>query len=294
MIRSRVILTTGLVLGLTVLAGHSSFAQPPSGSITNLVSSSTNALWDASLFGGLQSISFTVQGATNLSPSAVYVAFPATFTQDGRGRLSGSGTNQVSLSTYYSSSNQWVDAPDFAGKYVASGSIVSLPGIAKLTFAARASGEATLGGTNRKLSALQAYLVYIYLADGLLAGSYADTVTISGERTLSQGTPFPATAIPAELGDGSWTLVTNFEQPASNTSNKLKGTATVTLNSGATYPFRLTGLYSGKKQQSSLLLTGVKNDAGDGRGSTLMVTLSQSNTVVRLSGRISGQTVRLK
>ena len=225
----------------------------------------------------------------------VDVSYASSFIQDGRGRFTGSGTNDMSLS-YYDTTNQFgaVFSTNFPGKYATSGSIIARSGVAQLLFTSKASGQASFADRIRRVAVTQQYLVFIDANGRSFRGSYASTVNVSGNRTLAEGSVFPQGSLPAEMGDGRWALVTNFEQPAGGPSSRLKGTATVTLYSGAAYPFKFTGSYSDKKRQSSLLLQGVKTDAGDGRGSSLLVTLSQSNTVARLSGRVSGQIVALK
>jgi hypothetical protein len=310
-----------LLIGMTALLGHSAPAQLPSPSITNLVTGATNAIWDASLrqwsqwmpggymdvlakeFVTLARTNITsgrtniIPGRTNFIGSETLALFLAPFVQNGRGGLSGHGTNTIRFESFYTSSNSFGPEVDFAGKYGSSGSMFGLKGIALIDFTSRASGQTPLDGRTRSVSISSALRLYFYAASYSLKGSYANIISVSGRPTVAMGgllSQLGLFTIPNQFGDGSWTLVMNTTNVPPG--NRLSGSATITLNSGAVYPFIFKGTYlsAGKQPaQSKLALAGVKTAAGDGLGSTLGVTL-QGDRVVAMSGRVAGQNISLK
>jgi hypothetical protein len=320
MVISRTSLTTALLLGLA-LAGASSFAQAPTGSLTNLIVGGTNSLWDMSVFEGLQnptvSLGMKSKQATNYwncllgqaNPATpvpgtnleLHVSFSGPYVQDGQGRLSGKGTNSLTLS-YCSSiyTGNWfepwyttnvLDLTNLLGNYAVSGSIKGvIGGGAVMQYRSRASATVPLSGKNHRLSALSAFYVVVDGVNKGLRESVGATISLSGQATLVGGGPNFDT-MPSASGDGTWTLVLNFDPTAATAPTRLSGQATVTLNSGAVYPFRFTGRYSAKTGQSALLLKGLNNEAGNGKGATLSVLLTNGQ-ITGLQGRVAGQIIK--
>ncbi len=317
---SRTLLTTVFLLGLAT-GGRTVLAEAPSGSITNLVVGATNSVWEIALFEGLQYPAVVVpltpklstnywsflQAPTNTASavpegnSQLQLSLSAPYVQDGRGRLAGKGTNDVSLSFLNAMwtgdlFNPWtwtnlLDVPAFVGKYVTSGSVVSDHEKSMVNFRTRASGQSLLNGKLRSLTATKAVVILIDPLKHTLRGSDANFIVISGRGSVSTGAPFTG-AIPAYLGNGHWTLVLNFDPVSPATSTRLSGNATVTLNSGTVYTLSFTGRYIPTKNQSQLLLKGVANLPGtaDGRGANLSVTLTDGQ-VTRILGRILGRSI---
>src|SRR5579859_3679200 len=87
------------IIGLTTFVSQVSSAQP-TGSLTNQITGSTNVLWDfGQLTNELQNIELNIQSGSHGQTNEVDVTFAAPYTQNGKGKLAGSGTNQVVLVT---------------------------------------------------------------------------------------------------------------------------------------------------------------------------------------------------
>lgn len=315
----RTVLSTTILLAL-VLIGRTGVAQAPSGSITNQIVGATNAIWDISLFEGLQnpSVSLPMIGkvATNYwkslqadssasVPGSNYLlqtTFTSPFVQNGRGQFVGHGTNTMSLSYQiltdtgnifdpWASTNV-LELTNVAGNYVVSGSIHGISGVAVLRYISRASGALPVSGKRLRVSTIDALYVVIQAATRVARESYGNIISVTGQRRLQLSGP-DSESLPDYLGDGTWSLVLNFESASATTSTRLSGWATVTLNSGTVFPFTFSGRYSAKTGRSTLLLKGVNNEAGNAKGATLTVTLA-GDQVVSLLGRIAGQVIRQK
>lgn len=303
----------------------STFAQAPSGSITNVVVGSTNALWDMSYIEGLQfpaveagltgkqstNLWQFIQGTTDTSDvptngNKLSISGDTYFVQTGGGRLVGKGTNTVHLSfaTLYFTGNifqlyDWTNVVDLplTGDYVNSGSVFGVQGTVITKLRIQMSGQALLSGKIRKVHALRGIYFMKRNTNRVLVESVGNVISVSGQPTLSAGGS-GGEALPDYGGDGTWTLVLNFDPAAPTAPTKLSGTATVTLHNDAatTYPFHFTGRYIPKTGQSTLLLKGVAGDGSttfDGRGATLTVTLANGQ-VTRLLGRVGGQAINRK
>lgn len=266
------------VFALAVFAIQTASAQAPSGSITNLINNSSNTVWDAGVVQPLQNIFLDMTSRND----EVTVSYANAFTQDGKGKLSGNGSAEVSITSAANSNND----TNFNGNYVVRGSIHGNKGVANLIFSSKVTGMAFLQGHHqdkeRAVQASVAYAVLIMSSSGTIKGRAAEHASAQGLGGIG-GTRTFTNTIPSELGDGSWTLVMNF---GTNLNNKLSGSATVTLNTGAMYDFQLTGLFNSSKNTSVLLLKGVDT----GLGSVLTVNLS-GDVVTRIFGKIAGQVV---
>jgi hypothetical protein len=275
--KSKSILQVSVLAVAATLGFQTVFAQP-SGSITNLVTNPVNALWDFSLLTNeLQNVDFS---ASRKDVTAEFVYADA-FTQNGAGKLSGSGTTTVALT---------VDGenPSFTGPYKVSGSVTSSKGVAKVTFMTKVSGtDVEVDGKSRSVSGSESEVVEIDAVTGQVTGRSTARAAASGLGAISSTKTISDTlsAVAPEIGDGTWTLVLDF---GSASGKSLTGTATVTLNAGTAYPFNFTGAFDSKTGDSKLNLKGT----GSGVGSALIVTLNSSNTVSGITGKVSGQTVK--
>jgi hypothetical protein len=161
--------------------------------------------------------------------------------------------------------------------------------IFRFTFTAKATGEAMLEGQLRKVTASRTFTITLSAITQVYFGRLSQTASAAGLGTLSDNLMInPASLFQLDLGDGSWTLVLNFDAPGT-IPNKLTGNATVTLATGLSFPYAFTGTYTPRTGQSKLNLKG--HDAG--LGSTLQVTL-QGSDVTRMVGRVSGQAINVK
>ena len=276
--KKKLILTTIALFGLSALTVQTCSAQAPTGSITNFITGTSNVLWDVSLVQQLQHIDLDIESVShNGNTNQVEILFDDPFTQDARGKLAGTGTTLVDI-VGESSTNL---------SYQTKGSLSGTKGVAHLTFAAKVAGVAFVQGLFRNVSASGNYQVKVDANAGQVSGRISQKASASGLGAISDTRTF-TNAIPPELGDGSWILVLNFDAPGTNT-NKLSGTATVTLQTGLTYPYAFTGTYSPTTGKSKLNLKG----QATGLGSSLVVT-SQGMDISQIIGRVCGQTVNLK
>ena len=274
------ILTAIAILGLAAATVQTSSAQAPTGSLTNLISGSTNVLWDFSLIDPLQHIDWNIEQASHGGGSnEVEIIFDDPYTADAKGKLSGAGTTSVAIITQQDDTTNNMT-------YQTKGSVSGTKGVGHLTFSAKIAGQATLQQKLRNVSAAGTYTVMFNANSNTVTGRQSRHASASGLGSISDQKAISGT-IPSSLGDGSWTLVLTFT-PGSNT-NKLSGDATVTLNTGLSYPYTFTGTFTPHTGQSKLNLKG--HDAG--LGSTVQVTL-QGSDIIRIVGRVAGQTVNLK
>lgn len=263
----------------------SSVAPPSNISISTNIIGSSNVLWDVTLLTNqLRNLRLNLptQGG-----STVDISWEAPFTQNGRGKLAGSGTNAtVSVVTDNGSSSNV-----FTGKYTSSGSITSAKGVAHVTFNARVSGSMLFDGDTkpRAVTAGGVYTAKLDANNDVVSGHYTEHATAAGRGSASKSKTLDAetvSALMAELGDGTWTLDIEF---GTADGNKLTGSASVTLSSGQVYPFNLSGVYNPKTGQSKLNLKGYNAAAG----SSLQVTLA-GTSLSKATGQVSGQSVNIK
>jgi hypothetical protein len=282
--------TLTILAGTLAVAAQTGLAQPSSLSITNPVLGVTNMILDVSkLTNQLQNIDLKIHRASD-GNLQVEIQYPNPYTQDGRGKLAGGpNTNTVSIPS---------DSTQFQGIISSRGSISGNKGVAHLTFSTRASGKAEIQtGLLSAVSAGATYSVKFDAVNDLITVHHSEHASASGVGSAAEARTEVSgistnTDLTDELGDGTWTLVLNFTNAP---GVKLGGDATVTLQSGQVYPFTFTGLFSpragvDKLGQSKINLKG--HDAG--LGCILQVTLNSSNTITRIVGRVSGQTINLK
>lgn len=282
-------LLLGALVGVSTLNVQTLLAQP-SASITNLVNSPSNALWDFSkLTNDLQNVDFTIfkvsHGVTNTQAE---VAYADPFTQDGHGKFSGSGSTAVTLTTEGTTTTNTLT-------YKVNGSVTTSKDAARINFTTKVSGAAEVNGKTRNVTASATYIVSVDAVTGEVTGRQATHASASGLGSIASSTSIdsPLTNFVAEIGDGTWTLVlgpflmNNVVEPGK--PQTLTGNATVTLSSGTVYPFNITGTFVPHTGESHLNLKGQDN----GAGSMLVVTLNSSNQVNRITGHVSGQTVKL-
>lgn len=285
-------LVSVLMSVIATLASPVAFAQP-SGSITNLITGSTNVLWDFSrLSSELQHIQMSIHQRSGDQTNSAEIDFADPFSQDGKGKLAGGpASTQVFVVPDETTPQETVS---FTGTYTTKGSISSSKGVAKLTFSTKVTGTAVFPGESAEdsVSASANYTVTLDAPNNLISGTSRESGSRSGKNggRISETRPITGNIVPDladELGSGAWTLVLNF---GTAIGNKLTGNATVTLNSGQVYPFdNFTGTFAAQKG-SKLNLKGT----GAGLGSILQVTLDADNNITRIVGRVSGQTVNLK
>ncbi|SPE50493.1 exported hypothetical protein [Verrucomicrobia bacterium] len=280
------VLGTISIVSLAALAAQISSAQP-AGSITNQITGSTNVLWDFSqLTGELQTITLNVVKVSRGQTNGTEVSFTDSFTQDGRGKLAGSGITLVTLIPDVTQP----ETNTFDAKYVTRGSVTSSKGVARLTFSVTLSGRTVVGNSKhpaaeRSFTAKANYALKFDAKAGQVSGRVVESAAATGLGSITETKPITDT-LPSDLGDGTWTLVLNFAEAV---GDKLSGIGTVTLETGQTYPFAFTGTYTSNTGESKLNLKGT----GAGLGSMLKVTLHGSQ-LTGIMGQVAGQTVDVK
>ena len=275
--KTKIVLTTIALFGLSALTIQTCSAQAPTGSITNVITGTSNVLWDVSLVQQLQHIDLDIKSVSHGDTNEVEILFDDPFTQNAKGKLAGTGTTSIE-----------VEGDSTSGlTYLTKGSLSGTKGVAHLVFSAKVTGVAFVEGASRNVSASGNAQIKIDANTGQISGHVSQKASAVGLGSIS-GTDTFTNAIPPELGDGSWTLVLNFDAPGIN-PNKLSGTATVTLQTGLTYPYAFTGTYTPNTGKSKLNLKGQDT----GLGSSLVVTL-QGGEISQIIGRVCGQTVTLK
>ena len=121
-----------------------------------------------------------------------------------------------------------------------------------------------------------------------VAGVQTDSASASQKGDITNHQPINEALGSLITGNGSWTLALNN---LVTTDKKVAGTATVTLNS--THPafnFNVNGLFKPRLDTATLTLTAA--DAAT-KGSSLVVSMSGTNTVTAIRGSISGQSVKV-
>jgi hypothetical protein len=224
---------TAIIAGAVAIAAQAGFAQP-SGSITNVFTGPTNVLWDFStVTNPLQNVNIKIHKVSNgQTNTQVEIQYAAPITQDGRGKLSGAGTNEVTLTTEDDQGNP--TNTTFAGKYISKGSVNGTKGVAHLAFTTSVKGNADLKGATRRVAASANYNVKFDAVKDVVTGRVAQHASASGLGAVSETRSFSDTLssntnLTSQLGDGSWTLVLNFNA-ATNTTSHLSGSASVALN----------------------------------------------------------------
>lgn len=284
---SKIILASIVLIALTSLTVATSQAQP-TGSITNLITGATNVIWDLSqLTNELQNLHLDITGKSHGSTNHVEVLYADPFTQDGKGKLAGQGSTSVELILEEPSPA----TNNFPGTYISKGSLTSSKGVTRAVFNSKVAGSTTFPGDSQPtaVSASANYIVTFNAVSNTVSGRSVERASAARKGSLSEKSTFNDTisSLMDELGNGTWTLVLDFAAPPA--ANKLAGTASVTLNSGAVYPFNFTGVYTPRTGASKLNLKG--HDAG--AGSILQVMLS-TNHITRIVGRVTGQSVNIK
>jgi outer membrane protein assembly factor BamB len=265
------------------------FTAPPIEPIvlTRQITGSTNALWDFStLTNEFQIIELKTEKIMDAGTNFIHAAFAAPYAQDGRGRLAGSGSASVVLSSNVTDPQ----TNALGATYVSKGSVTSSKGVARLVLSVKVSGQALLGDNQHPVAQRSVILNVNSSAKfdaktNQMSARVSGTASTRGLLSLSNRRQL-ADVFPAELGDGSWTLGLQFGLIS---GNKASGTATVTLSTGQVYPFTCAGTFAPRTGQWKLNLKGV----GAGKGSNLQV-IAQGSDITKIVGRVSGQSVKIK
>ena len=280
---NKCLLTALVALGVAMVSPRSVHAQnAPSGSINiPTITDPANAVWDVD--SDFTNIEFSVTSKDG--DTTVSVSCPVSVSQSGSGKFSGSGNTPVQLDV--DGVNQ-----SFSGSYKVTGTITSNKGRGRGSYNAIVSGIAQLEGKQgkvepHKVTGKQSGKVSFDNVMGTATTSQKDTASASGMGSISSTETQPQPLSSVFAGDGSWTLVLN--DLATDSRNKILGTATVTLNTGQVFRYGVRGVYKTKDGSSKLLLKALDLAT---KGSTLLVGMN-GNTVTTIKGKITGQMVNI-
>jgi hypothetical protein len=265
---------------LITLTPNLGSAQAPTGNISTNITNPTNAIFDITEVSDLKHASFDVNG----NSTSLHIAFDVDFDQSGGGKLAGADTNVVSLTV------DSVPQPDFAAAYVVKGAVTSVKGVGRLSISESVTGTAFLNGANRKASASEKRSVIINpVTLQIVSGTFSRKASATGLGGASESGTLSPQALPAELGDGSWTLSMDLQPDVNNKYTGVNNTATVTLMTGMVYHFTIVGNFNATTHVSKFVLKGVD----EAQGSSLKVTMLD-NAVTTILGKVSGQAISLK
>ncbi|HZL44423.1 MAG TPA: hypothetical protein VFD66_14225 [Verrucomicrobiae bacterium] len=264
-----------------LLAPRISQAQTnaPTGNVQVAVTDLTNRVWD--LDRVINGVGFSV---TNKNDATVDVDYALNLIQTGSGSLKTAGdTNETTVHLTINGTN----APDFTGKFHASGSITSNKGKGHGTFTSTVTGLALIVKP-RHVTATESIVFSFDNIANTTTLTKRDSASASGLGSIRGDPQVTIGTLTTEFpGDGSWTLAL----VGLTTSGKnITGTAaTVTLSTGQVFNFKVKGLFKTTDSTSRLLLA--SSDTAS-RGSSLTVTMA-GNTVMGIKGRITGQSVNV-
>ena len=272
----------GFIAGMCALAFLPQFAgAQPSGIIVTNVSSATNLVWDCS--PGLTNIAVDVAFKHSV---AVAVAYPVSASQSGSGAISGGAPDPAAILKVSGFS-----FPFSGGKYKVTGSVTSNKGKGHVIIKSVASGTVHGFEKNRRVNVNHTLNVRFDNSTLTVTGKVTDVVSvhppiIKGDAT-GRGSYSTNSSIGAVVpGNGSWTLTLI---DLATTGKTVLGSATVVLDSGASFHFKVHGSFAPLTELSRLTLTA--NDKPT-RGSSLRVFLD-GNAITSIRGVISGQAVNV-
>ena len=252
----------------------------PSGIIVTNVSSPTNLVWDCS--PGLTNIAVDVAFKHSV---AVAVAYPVSASQSGSGAISGGAPDPAAILKVSGFS-----FPFSGGKYKVTGSVTSNKGRGHVIINAVASGTVT-GTKTRRVNVNHTLNVRFDNSTLTVTGKVTDVVSVHppinvGDATGRASYPVSTSVGAIVPGDGSWTLTLI---DLATTGKTVLGSATVVLDRGASFHFKVHGSFAPLTELSRLTLTA--NDKPT-RGSSLRVVLS-GDVITSIRGVISGQAVNV-
>ena len=269
------------IAGMCALAFLPQFAgAQPSGTIVTNVSSATNLVWDCS--AGLTNVAVDVAFKNSV---AVAVSYPVSVSQSGSGAISGGALDPAAILKV-----EGYSFPFFGGRYKVTGSATSNKGKGHVIINSVASG--TIHGVEaRRVNVNHTLNIRFDNSTLTVTGKVTDVVSVhppinvgdaTGRGSYSTGASI-GTVVP---GDGSW-ILTLID--LATTGKTVLGSATVVLDSGASFHFKVHGSFAPSTGLSKLTLTA--NDKPT-RGSSLRVVLN-ANAITSIRGVISGQAVNV-
>jgi hypothetical protein len=269
-----------VTLGTTAVAQSENAG--PNGRFEVTVTNVSSSVYDMSDFPGLLSLNYEIRDRnTNMLARAYY---DVSFAQDGAGKVTGAGTNQVQFG-FRSAGGGWASLGPYNARYQVKGAISSTATKTRFSFSASSSGATPLSETLKmRVNLKYQDQVVIDRIEKVLNGKTLTQASANSE-TISQRRPWgPVPLTTTYFGDGSWKAALNL----ATTANRITGEATVTVaQTERVFPFSVRGVYRPATQQSRLVLTG--KDLG--KGSSLQVVLTGTN-ITAIKGKLTGQVVK--
>lgn len=268
-----------VALGLILGSGVWSYGQNgPSGNYAVSVTGAENLVWDLT---ALDNEMGDYRMSIGSDSTEVQLSFPRHFKETGSGSLVtiGTGDTDVNMELWDSSSEPI--QLTFPGKYKVSGSITSNRGVCKVKMVTSVTGKANLQNANRSLSASETISASVNNATFQVTGTSQSKASASGLGSMKSSDTISDDIASMQ---GGWVM--NLTGLAT-TGNKVTGTASVTLHSGAIHQFSVKGTYNSKTGISKLVLMGL--DVA--KGGNLTVTMGSGNKVTLIKGKVFGQMV---
>jgi hypothetical protein len=217
------------------------------------------------------------------------VAFLLGLNHESNGRIRSSGGTIVAFGNDY-----------VAAYYTAVGSVSARGGVTRANFSVRISGYDWIAGAARRFSVSLNYRLTVDGAESALVGTVKGSVYINGvgSARIRPESGEDNVFLPLPEGvDGSWKLTLNVLSLGA-----IGGTGTFAVSNftppdnpagfpaDRLLPAKVNGSYSQRTGLSRVRVTGIY----EGRGSYVTLTFNpEDNSVVRLSGKVLGQTVRV-
>ncbi len=272
-IKSLLLASVFAALGISL-----SWAQSPSGTLTNFISADVAPVYD------ITGSYLLDQNIVGLGGTPVDLSFQVSLIQKAGGNL-----RNVDNVTLVSIGNNVV-----AGRYSASGRVLTVKGEPHARFNVNIHNRDVVAGVNSGFNIHIRYDLVISPGGSGFPGSMSGTAKGSGHfggigggqvdpaQTINLG--LPASPFPM---DGSWTLSMNV-LPLGH----LNGTATITLSNGRALQTRLRGNFSESTGISKVNLTGIQGSQGNNLHVEFTVDTNNVPQIQTMHGHLLGQLVQ--
>jgi hypothetical protein len=237
-------------------------AEPPSGTLFYSFDTDNAPVWD---FTGTFQFEHQLQGEgfTDFS-------FGIAVTQDGNGRLTGSGVTIIAVGSDF-----------MAGDYTVKGRVSTSGGLARVSMTVRIKGQGILAGRGTSYAIIITYNATVDPETFELVGRARGSARFADVGKARIKSDF---SIPVPEGvTGAWTLVINVLPLA-----KLGGIAFLTPSSGQTIQFDVGGSYSASHDEAKIKLSGTTPN----ESTQLVLVVDGAGDILAAKGRVLGQRVR--
>ncbi|HMJ89166.1 MAG TPA: hypothetical protein VK530_05085 [Candidatus Acidoferrum sp.] len=192
-----------------------------------------------------------------------------------KGKINGSFTAFVDDGTAY------LNFTGAISGVVRGSAVVLTPDDFRMSMNLRARFSGTINGTPVKGVETARSLLKPDSSMQYLIGDQHITVCIAGHGCRQSVSSVQVPVSNSSGASGAWLLALSV----TNNSNKISGTAVVTLENSREFDFKVRGAFSTAKNISRLVLTGT----GEAAGTKLTMELSPDNELISIRGRLLGQ-----